>query len=92
MPAFWVLPTLLTGEMAAAASIGMINSVGNLGGFVGPWVIGALLSRGWSHSLVMLCPGIFYLLSAGFTAVVRVPKVKDVSPALATSDSSPSTD
>jgi len=39
-PGFWSLPTgFLTGT-AAAASVGLINSVGNLGGFVGPFVVG----------------------------------------------------
>jgi MFS transporter, ACS family, tartrate transporter len=42
LPAFWALPSLLMTEAAAAASIGMINSFGNLGGWVGPTVIGAV--------------------------------------------------
>ena len=33
LPAFWSLPTLFLTESAAAGSIGLINSVGNLGGF-----------------------------------------------------------
>jgi MFS transporter, ACS family, tartrate transporter len=38
--AFWTMPTgLLTGT-AAAAAIALINSVGNLGGFFGPYIIG----------------------------------------------------
>ena len=40
MPAFWALPSLLLTEAAAAGSIGLINSVGNLGGFVGPSLLG----------------------------------------------------
>lgn len=40
MPAFWSLPNLFLTEAAAAGSIGLINSVGNLGGFLGPYVIG----------------------------------------------------
>jgi ACS family tartrate transporter-like MFS transporter len=42
LPAFWALPSLLLTESAAAASIGLINSCGNLGGWVGPSVIGAV--------------------------------------------------
>jgi len=42
---FWALPgSLLTGASAAAA-IGLINSVGNLGGFVGPVIVGYLKNR-----------------------------------------------
>ncbi len=40
MPAFWALPSLILTESAAAGSIGLINSVGNLGGFVGPFLLG----------------------------------------------------
>lgn len=40
LPTFWTLPTgLLTGT-AAAGGIALINSVGNLGGFAGPYVVG----------------------------------------------------
>jgi MFS transporter, ACS family, tartrate transporter len=39
-PTFWSLPTgFLTGS-AAAGGIALINSIGNLGGFVGPYAIG----------------------------------------------------
>jgi len=57
MPAFWALPTELLTDSAAAASIGMINSVGNLGGFVGPFGIGYLQTL--THSFV---PGLVLLL------------------------------
>src|SRR3989454_7994544 len=40
MPAFWSLPNLFLAEAAAAGSIGLINSIGNLGGFLGPYVLG----------------------------------------------------
>ncbi|WP_422928011.1 MFS transporter [Singulisphaera sp. PoT] len=40
LPAFWSLPSLFLTEAAAAGSIGLINSVGNLGGFLGPFILG----------------------------------------------------
>jgi ACS family tartrate transporter-like MFS transporter len=39
-PGFWPLPTAFLTESAAAASIGLINLVGNMGGFVGPYILG----------------------------------------------------
>jgi ACS family tartrate transporter-like MFS transporter len=39
-PAFWTLPSLFLSSSAAAGSVGFINSFGNLGGFVGPKVLG----------------------------------------------------
>jgi len=40
MPAFWSLPNLFLVQAAAAGSIGLINSIGNLGGYLGPSVLG----------------------------------------------------
>ncbi len=39
---FWAMPPQLLGGTAAAAGIALINSIGNLGGFVGPALIGML--------------------------------------------------
>ncbi len=36
MPLFWPIPSAFLAGTAAAAGIGMVNSVGNLGGYVGP--------------------------------------------------------
>ena len=37
---FWTMPAALLSGAAAAAGIAMINSIGNLGGFVGPYLVG----------------------------------------------------
>ncbi len=42
MGPFWAMPTSLLSGAAAAAGIAFINSVGNLGGFAGPYVIGVV--------------------------------------------------
>ena len=39
-PPFWALPTDFLSGRKAAAGIAAINSIGNLGGFVGPSLIG----------------------------------------------------
>lgn len=39
-PAFWALPSLFLAETAAAGSIGFINSMGNIGGYFGPSMMG----------------------------------------------------
>jgi D-galactonate transporter len=40
MPVFWTYPSAILGGTAAAAGIAMINSIGNLAGFVSPSIIG----------------------------------------------------
>ena len=43
MPLFWTLPSEFLGGAATAAGIGLINSVGNLAGFVSPYMVGAIV-------------------------------------------------
>jgi len=69
-PVFWAVPTRFLTESAAAASIGLINSVGNLGGFVGPMVIGYLAHRTHSFS-----PGLLYLVGSLFMSGVLMLSV-----------------
>jgi ACS family tartrate transporter-like MFS transporter len=40
LPAFWPIPTMFLGSVAAASAIGFINMIGNLGGSLGPVIIG----------------------------------------------------
>ncbi|MDB5839820.1 MAG: Permease of the major facilitator superfamily [Herminiimonas sp.] len=40
LPLFWSLPTAFLGGVAAAAGIALINSLGNLAGFVSPYMVG----------------------------------------------------
>ena len=40
LPIFWTLPSLFLTEAAAAGSIGLINSIGNLGGYLGSAFMG----------------------------------------------------
>ena len=37
---YWAMPTSILSGAAAAPGIAFVNSIGNLGGFFGPWVIG----------------------------------------------------
>jgi ACS family tartrate transporter-like MFS transporter len=68
-PAFWALPSIFLADAAAAGSIGLINSVGNLGGFLGPTVLGRVekithsFNGGiWFISVFMLMSAIILLL------------------------------
>jgi nitrate/nitrite transporter NarK len=40
LPAFWPIPSTVLGATTAAAAIGFINMIGNLGGFLGPYLVG----------------------------------------------------
>jgi ACS family tartrate transporter-like MFS transporter len=45
---FWSMPPMIMTGAAAAASIAWINSIGNLGGFFGPWYVGVI--KDWTDS------------------------------------------
>jgi len=63
-PTLWAIPTLILTESAAAAAFALINSVGQLGGFTGPFVIGFFNDR--THALTASFALIaFAYLSAG---------------------------
>ncbi|HVE58831.1 MAG TPA: MFS transporter [Pyrinomonadaceae bacterium] len=71
LPSFWALPTAFLTESAAAASIGLINSVGNLGGFVGTYIVGFLTNKtGTFYS------GVIYLSCSALAAAILVLMVK----------------
>ena len=54
-PLFWSLPTAFLSGAAAAAGIAAINSVGNLAGFVSPYMVGWLKDLTHSDRDAMLC-------------------------------------
>jgi len=45
LPVFWTLPTTILSGTAAAAGIAWINSIGNLGGYIGPTIFGVLKDK-----------------------------------------------
>jgi MFS transporter, ACS family, tartrate transporter len=65
LPAFWPIPSMLLGTVAAASATGFINMIGNLGGFLGPYMVGSAadVEASYSGALLRLAP--FPLLSAG---------------------------
>ncbi len=48
-PTFWAIPTMMLSEAVAAATFGLISSIGQLGGLAGNYTIGYLNDR--THSL-----------------------------------------
>jgi ACS family tartrate transporter-like MFS transporter len=64
IPIFWTLPSLLLTEAAAAGSIGLINSIGNLGGFTGPHILGKVKTLTGSFEAGLYCLSVSMFLSA----------------------------
>ena len=72
LPPFWALPSSFLNGPAAAASIGFINALGSMGGFIGPYAIGYLRTTTGSFN-----SGLGYMVLAlvlgGLTVLVCRP-------------------
>ncbi len=66
----WAMPTMFLSGAGAAAGIAMINSLGNLGGFVGPFVIGWLKDRTGTFSAGLYMVGAMLGISAVVTVLL----------------------
>jgi MFS transporter, ACS family, tartrate transporter len=53
MPLFWTLPTALLTGTAAAGGIALINAIGNIGGFIGPYLVGWMKGQGFSSAIAV---------------------------------------
>lgn len=68
-PCFWPMPSLFLTGTAAAGGIALINSLGNLGGYVGPFIVGWIKDSTKSFEM-----GLYFLsacaLASGLIAMV----------------------
>ena len=72
---FWAMTTAFLGGTAAAAGIAFINSVGNLGGYAGPHLVGVLKDKTGSNVAALLLLGAALLGMAVFTlALPKTPR------------------
>jgi MFS family permease len=71
---FWPLPSMFLTGTAAAGGIALINSVGNLGGFAGPYIVGYVKDA--THSYVV---GLYLLAGFAFAAAMVTMLLKTPS-------------
>lgn len=72
---YWAITTNLMGARAAAGGIAFINSVGNLGGFFGPTLMGTLKQHthgGYVAGLTVA--GLLYVAAAGLGCLLQPPE------------------
>jgi ACS family tartrate transporter-like MFS transporter len=67
LPVFWTFPTAFLSGAAAAGGIALINSIGNLAGFAGPYAVGRMKDLTGSFTA-----GLLVLAALGLTAMVIV--------------------
>lgn len=74
---FWALPTLFLSRSTAAVSIAVINSIGNLGGFVGPFMIGMVKGNTQSASAGLLFLSALLAIAFIMTLLIRLDRGDD---------------
>ncbi|RAM38213.1 MFS transporter [Arthrobacter globiformis] len=75
-PLFWTIPQSTLHPLVLAPAIAIINSLGNLGGFVAPFGFGIIKEQTGS-----VVPGLFALAAASTVAAVLVYFLKERKPA-----------
>jgi MFS transporter, ACS family, tartrate transporter len=71
-PVFWAIPTMMLSEAAAAATFGLINSIGQLGGFAGNYAIGLLNDRTYSLAASFAFIALVYVAAGALILSLRV--------------------
>ena len=69
---FWAMSSQFLSGTGAAAGIALINSVGNLGGFLGPYLVGLVRSRTGSFTSALLSLALFPFFGALLTLRLRM--------------------
>ena len=78
LPVFWALPPRFLTGAAAAGGIGLINSLGNLGGFAAPYATGALSDLTGSNRAGMWAVGAIMVLCAVLVVGLRAAPMPDL--------------
>jgi MFS transporter, ACS family, tartrate transporter len=81
-PPFWAMPSDFLTDAKAAAGIAAINSIGNLGGFLGPYLIGWARETTGSFTAGLMISAATLLASAMFVISLLAASLRETfSPA-----------
>jgi ACS family tartrate transporter-like MFS transporter len=75
---FWALSSEFLTGTAAAAGIALINSIGNLGGFAGPYLVGVVRSRTHDFTFALFILAVFPLIGSILALQLKVAKGQGV--------------
>lgn len=78
-PVFWTIPSIIISSAAIGAATGLINGVGNLGGFVGPYLFGYLIDLTGSTQM-----GLFFIVAVQIMAGLLLATLKSPKLEIAT--------
>ena len=84
LPVFWTLPTAFLSGAAAAAGIAVINSIGNLAGFAGPFAMGWIKDQTGSYAGGLLLLAALGIIAMGIVLILGHDEGLERPPAAAT--------
>ncbi|MDB5847964.1 MAG: transporter [Rhodoferax sp.] len=84
LPTFWTLPTAILSGTAAATGIAWINSIGNLGGYIGPTIFGTLRDKMGNDIYAVMFLACLSLLAFVLVLVIGHDKRSELTTAQAT--------
>ncbi len=70
LPIFWTLPNQYLTGLGAVGGIALINSIGNLGGFIGPYLVGWLKQSTGSFVVALVCLSMSPVLAGVLTLLL----------------------
>lgn len=73
LPIFWTLPTAMLAGGAAAAGIALVNSIGNIGGFLGPTLVGYVTDATGSYGAALSVLAAF-VATSGVAVLALAPR------------------
>jgi ACS family tartrate transporter-like MFS transporter len=82
LPVFWTLPTAFLSGAAAAAGIAVVNSIGNLAGFAGPFAMGWIKDHTGSYTGGLLLLAGLGIIAMGIVLSLRHDDALERAPAI----------
>ena len=82
LPVFWTLPTAFLSGAAAAAGIAVVNSIGNLAGFAGPFAMGWIKDHTGSYTGGLLLLAGLGIIAMGIVLSLRHDDALERVPAI----------
>jgi sugar phosphate permease len=71
---FWAIPTETLPRSVTGTAMGLVNALGNLGGYFGPVIVGFLKNRTGNFQFAFGLISMGYFVAAGLTLLLRQPK------------------
>jgi MFS family permease len=80
---FWAIPTETLPRSVSGSAMGLINALGNLGGYFGPLIVGFLNQTTGNFVYAFVVLSFAYLAGSAMTVFLRPPALKPAEPSAA---------